>query len=249
MVKMEIDFRELSPNHRIATIAASELIGYKSCFVGIGIPSDTACLAKLSVEPALNLIYESGAIGALPLSKSYSTGSPSIADGADMITDSLSVFSDLQAGRIDVGLLSAAQIDKFGNLNSTVIGDYHDPKIRMVGSGGAHDIACLIPNLIILMPHDPRRFVEKVDFATSPGSGKELSIYREQHNLAGGPSVLITDKAKFIMSEEGWILHSILNDFTFPEAIEGLPWSLASPISKPIEVHSSIIPALKQINY
>ena len=89
---MKIDYREYSPNQRIATIARSELVGYKSCFVGIGIPSDAACLAKLSVEPELNLIYESGAIGALPLSKSYSTGSPSIAHGADMITDSSPCF-------------------------------------------------------------------------------------------------------------------------------------------------------------
>ena len=225
---MDVNYREITPDKRIAMIAAMELKGYVSCFVGIGIPSDTACLAKDTIEPNINLIYESGAIGAMPKTKSYSTGSPSRAHRSDMITDSFSVFSDLQAGRIDVGLLSAAQIDIYGNLNSTVIGDYQTPKIRMVGSGGAHDIACLIPNLIILMPHDSRRFVKKVDFITSPGSGSEFDKLRKKYHLGRGPSILITDKAKFVMSPSGWKLDSVLNDFTYEEAIEGIPWKLAA---------------------
>ena len=242
------NYKDISINKRIAMIAASELIGYQSCFVGIGIPSDAACLAKLSVEPNLNLIYESGAIGAFPQTKSYSTGSPSIAHGSDMITDSFSVFSELQAGRIDVGLLSAAQIDKFGNLNSTVIGSYDEPKVRMVGSGGAHDIACLVPNLFILMPHEPRRFVNDVDFITSPGSGSEIDKLRDKYKLGRGPSMLITDRAKFKMSPDGWYLHSILQDFSYQDAIEGLPWELKKPSNNPIIVDSKIIDSIDTIN-
>ena len=242
------NYKDITINKRIAMIAASELVGYRSCFVGIDIPSDAACLAKITVEKNLNLIYESGAIGAFPHTKSYSTGSPSIAHGAEMITDSLSVFSELQAGRIEVGLLSAAQIDKYGNLNSTVIGSYDNPKVRMVGSGGAHDIACLIPNLFTLMPHEPRRFVDKVDFVTSPGSGLELDKLRSKYKLGRGPSLLITDRAKFKMSVDGWYLHSILKDFSYEDAIEGLPWNLKPPASEPIIINQDIISSLDAIN-
>ncbi len=244
---MKVNYREITPDKRIAMIAAMELKGYGSCFVGIGIPSDTACLAKDTIEPNINLIYESGAIGAMPKTKSYSTGSPSIAHGSDMITDSFSVFSDLQAGRIDVGLLSAAQIDIYGNLNSTVIGDYRTPKVRMVGSGGAHDIACLIPNLIILMPHDSRRFVEKVDFITSPGSGSAFDKLRKKYQLGRGPSILITDKAKFVMSPSGWKLDSVLNDFTYEEAVEGIPWKLTENNNK-IKIDQNILDKVDSIS-
>ena len=99
------------------------------------------------------------------------------------------------------------------------------------------------------MPHDPRRFVDAVDFATSPGSGRDIKKIRDQLNLPEGPSILITDKAKFIMSDEGWLLHSILDSFTFEQATEGLPWSLKPPISGPIETDATIISALAQINY
>ena len=160
---------DLPASARLALAAAMELQDGEVCFVGIGNPSDAALLAKHSHAPDMTLIYESGVIGSDPKEPPLSTGSPSVADGAMMISDGLGVFAELQAGRIDVGLLSAAQVDPFGNLNSTVIGDYANPKIRMVGSGGAHDIACLAKRLVILMPHDPRRFVEKVDFITSPG--------------------------------------------------------------------------------
>ena len=141
-----------------------------TCFVGIGIPSLAAMVAKRTHAPELVLIYESGAIDANPEISPLSTGSPCIPDSSMMLGDCLDVFGDLQAGRIDIGLLSAAQVDRFGNLNSTVIGDYAKPKLRMVGSGGAHDIASLAPRTIILMPHEPRRFVGFVDFVTSPGT-------------------------------------------------------------------------------
>ena len=148
---------------------ALELADHESCFVGIGVPSLAAMLAKRTHAPNLVLIYESGAIDANPPIPPLSTGSPSVTADTAMIGDCLDVFGDLQAGRIDVGLLSAAQVDRHGNLNSTVIGDYRKPKLRMVGSGGAHDIASLANRVVIVMPHDPKRFVASVDFITSPG--------------------------------------------------------------------------------
>jgi glutaconate CoA-transferase, subunit B len=207
---------------RLALAAALELQDGEVCFVGIGNPSDAALLAKHTHAPDMSLIYESGVIGSDPKDPPLSTGSPSVADGAMMITDGLAVFAELQAGRIDVGLLSAAQVDPWGNLNSTVIGDYHNPKIRMVGSGGAHDIACLAQRLVILMPHDPRRFVEKVDFITSPGR----DAARAGLNLPPGPVSLITERARFSFESGVAQLATTMPGFTEAEAIEGIPWDI-----------------------
>ena len=132
-------------NEMMTVAAARRLPDGAVCFVGIGLPSTAANLARLTHAPNVVLIYESGAIDANPAIPPLSTGSPCIPDSSVMIGDCLDVFGDLQAGRIDVGLLSAAQVDKYGNLNSTVIGDYRKPKLRMVGSGGAHDIETLAP--------------------------------------------------------------------------------------------------------
>ncbi|MDB3953155.1 CoA-transferase subunit beta [Alphaproteobacteria bacterium] len=213
---------DLSAAARLALAAALELQDGEVCFVGIGNPSDAALLAKHTHAPDMSLIYESGVIGSEPKEPPLSTGSPSVADGASMITDGLAVFAELQAGRIDVGLLSAAQVDPWGNLNSTVIGDYRNPKIRMVGSGGAHDIACLAQRLVILMPHDPRRFVEKVDFITSPGR----DVARSSLNLPPGPVSLITERARFSFGSGVAQLAATMPGFSKAEAIEGIPWDI-----------------------
>ncbi|MBT7771564.1 MAG: CoA-transferase subunit beta, partial [Rhodospirillales bacterium] len=124
---------KLTAAAQLAFAGARELSSDDACFVGIGIPSDAAVLAKHTHAPDMSLIFESGVIGSDPLTPPLSTGSPSVAEGALMITDGLTVFGELQAGRIDVGLLSAAQVDQRGNLNSTAIGSYSSPKLRMVG--------------------------------------------------------------------------------------------------------------------
>lgn len=207
----------------LALAAARELVDAEVCFVGIGNPSDAALLAKHSHAPDMTLIYESGVIGSDPTSKPpLSTGSPSVAEGAAMITDGLAVFAELQAGRIDVGLLSAAQVDPLGNLNSTVIGPYDNPKIRMVGSGGAHDIACLANRLVILMPHDPRRFVDEVDFVTSPG----LSDARPGLSLPPGPVSLITERARFSFECGTVALAATMPGYSEEDAVEGLSWDV-----------------------
>lgn len=202
--------------------AALELRRGETCFVGIGIPSLAAMLAKRSHAPDLVLIYESGAIDADPPVPPLSTGSPSVVAKTAMVGDCLDVFGDLQAGRIDVGLLSAAQVDRRGNLNSTVIGDYRRPKLRMVGSGGAHDIACLVGRTVIVMPHEPRRFVERVDFVTSPGC--LVRAERAELGLGGGPSALITGRGRFVFDDGELTLAASFAPFSLDDARDGFAW-------------------------
>ena len=139
-----------------------------------------------------------------------------------MFGSMLDVFTMLQQGRIDVGMLSAAEVDRRGNLNSTVIGPYDKPKVRLPGSGGAHDIAVLARRLLILMPHDPQRFVEKVGFATSPGhpAGKT----RQAAGLTGGgPSALVTPRALFRFDGGEMTLAATRADLSADDAVEGIP--------------------------
>jgi glutaconate CoA-transferase subunit B len=154
-----------------------------------------------------------------------------------MIGDCLDVFGDLQAGRIDVGLLSAAQVDRFGNLNSTVIGDYRTPKLRLVGSGGAHDIASLAPRTIILMPHQPRRFVAFVDFVTSPGTTDwEGRPHPRRDNT--GPSELVTGRGRFSFAGGVMTLAETFAPFGRAEALEGFPFEVeaASDFREAVEL-------------
>lgn len=182
----------VTDEERLAVYASREIRDGEVVFVGIGTPSHAAVLAGRTGAPNCTLVYESGVIGALPLTPPLSTGSPEVAFGAAMIADSLAVFSELQAGRIDVGILSGAQVDLDGALNSTVIGPYARPKVRMVGSGGAHDIAMLARRVLIVMPYEPRRFVRTVDFVTSPGVSADRS-----ETAGGGPACVITPRARF----------------------------------------------------
>jgi len=196
-----------------------------TCFVGIGVPSLAAMVAKRSHAPGLVLIYESGAIDVDPAIPPLSTGSPCIADGATMLGDCLDVFGDLQAGRIDIGLLSAAQVDRFGNLNSTVIGDYQSPKLRMVGSGGAHDIASLAPRTIILMPHQPRRFVDFVHFVTSPGTTDRGGRPHPRPDKTG-PSELVTGRGRFGFAGGALALRETFAPFSKADALDGIPFAV-----------------------
>lgn len=207
---------------RMVVAAAARLTDDDVCFVGIGIPSLAAVLAKLTHAPSITLLYESGVVDSIAPSPPLSTGSPSVIADASFAGDCLSVFGDLQAGRITVGMLSAAQMDRRGNLNSTVIGTYHDPKIRLVGSGGAHDIATLAGRIIIVMPHDPRRFVEHVDFVTSPGF--PAGGVPRAELAGGGPEVLVTPRAIFDFDEGELMLAALQDGVTPAEAVEGFPW-------------------------
>lgn len=213
---------EPTDEERMAVAGASYLRNDDVCFVGIGVPTLAAVLAKLTHAPSLTLLYESGVIGTIPPIPPLSTGSPSVIAHAAFSGDCLSVFGELQAGNITVGLLSAAQMDRRGNLNSTVIGDYTNPKIRLVGSGGAHDIATLAGRVLILMPHDPRRFVDRVDFVTSPGHPPDDA--GSSPLVGGGPAAVITPRAVFGFDNGEMTLAALQTGFTEEEAVEGFPW-------------------------
>ena len=204
----------------LVTLAARE-IGNEVCFVGIGVPSLAAIAARRSHAPHAALVYESGAVDALPPVPPLSTGSPSVTLNTAMVTSCLGVFAMLQQGVFDLGILSAAQVDRFGNLNSTALGPKDRPRVRLVGSGGAHDIAVLARRLMIMMPHDPRRFVEKVDFVTSPG------VDAGDRRRGGGPACLITPRGRFGFATGEMMLEAVAPGCTPEQAVEGFPWTVA----------------------
>ena len=153
--------------------AARALRDGMTCFVGIGLPSAAANLARATHAPGLVLIYESGTIGAKPAQLPLSIGDGMLAETADAVVSVPEIFNYwLQPGRIDVGFLGAAQIDKFGNINTTVIGgDYRNPRVRLPGAGGAPEIAASCREVIVVVRQSHRSFVERVDFVTSVGYG------------------------------------------------------------------------------
>ena len=175
--------------------AARALRDGMTCFVGIGLPSAAANLARATHAPGLVLIYESGTIGAKPGLLPLSIGDGILAETADAVVSVPEIFNYwLQPGRIDVGFLGAAQIDKFGNINTTVIGgDYGNPKVRLPGAGGAPEIAASCREVIVVVRQSNRSFVERVDFVTSVGYGSGPGD-RERLGLTGsGPQKIITD--------------------------------------------------------
>jgi glutaconate CoA-transferase subunit B len=174
--------------------AARALTGSTSCFVGIGLPSLAANLARRLHNRALSLIYESGTIGAKPSTPPLSIGDGELATTADAVVSVPEIFNYwLQPGRVDVGFLSAAQLDRFGNINTTVIGDYDHPSVRLPGAGGAPEIAASCGEVFVVVRHATRAFVPQVDFITSLGYGDGPG-YRERLGLRGrGPVLVITD--------------------------------------------------------
>ncbi len=173
--------------------AAKELNNDDVVFVGIGVPSLAVNLAYRMHAPGLCMIYESGAVGCVPTRLPISIGDPCLVTGSLAVVPMLDVFNlYLQNGLFDVGFLGGAQVDRYGNINSTVIGDYRKPKVRLPGSGGACEIASLVKKVVITIGNSKRTLPEKVDFVTSPGylgGGRE----REALGLQGGPQLVITD--------------------------------------------------------
>ena len=177
------------------TVAAARLLSPGCvCFVGIGVPSAAANLARLTHAPDIVLIYESGTIGTKPDVLPLSIGDGELAETATVVVSLPEIFSYwLQAGRVDVGFLGAAQIDRHGNLNTTVVGDYAHPKTRLPGAGGAPEIACHARQTFVVLKQSPRSFVGALDFRTSAGflggGGERAAL-----GVGGaGPQVVITD--------------------------------------------------------
>lgn len=163
-------------------------------FVGVGLPNLACNLARSTHAPNLVMIYEAGVIGAQPSRLPLSIGDPTLVSGSTAVCSMYEIFSlYLQRGNVDVGFLGGAQIDRFGNINATVVGDYHSPKVRLPGSGGSMEIAAWANRCYIITPHQVRRFPEKVHFRTSAGflGGR---AEREAANLrGGGPQAVVTD--------------------------------------------------------
>jgi len=202
------DSAAYSKSEMMIVAAARELAGQHVCFVGGGLPNIAVNLAQRTVAPELELVYEAGVFGARPARLPLSIGDPTIVTGSTAVTSMFELFSFyLQGGLIDVGFLGAAQIDRFGNLNSTVIGDYEHPTTRLPGSGGACEIAINARQVFVIMRQSSRSFVERIDFRTSPGNlgGAEQSerIRREQGWLGRGPSVVVTDLGVWHFDETG----------------------------------------------
>ena len=200
--------------------AAAELRDDDTVLVGVGVPNLACNLAKRTHAPNLRLVYESGTVDSDPSKLPLSIGDPVLAAGARSIVPMAEGFGRyLQAGRVDVGFLGGAQIDRRGNVNSTVIGDYDDPDVRLPGSGGACEIASNTHRTVVVTPHSRRRFPEEVDFVTSPGyvGGREG---RADLGLRGGPEAVITDKAVMRFDESGEMYVETVHPRSSREAVQ-----------------------------
>ncbi len=178
----------------MTAVAARELRDGEVVFVGIGLPNLACNLARATHAPSLVLIYESGAVGAVPARLPMSIGDPALVTGALMVCGMADIFQFfLQNGRIEAGFLGGAQVDRYGNINTTVVGDYAKPKVRLPGSGGAAEIAVHARRTLVIARASKRAFPADVDFITSPGQRMRGRARRELGMPGAGPVKIITD--------------------------------------------------------
>ncbi len=213
------------------TVAAARALGDgRSCFVGIGLPSTAANLARATHAPSLVLVYESGTIGAKPNRLPLSIGDGELAETADAVVSVPEIFNYwLQGGRIDVGMLGAAQIDRYGNLNTTVIGDYDSPAVRLPGSGGAPEIGGSCRSVMVVLRQSTRTFVPSLDFVSTVGFGSGPGD-RQRLGLTGaGPTLVVTDLGTLrpdpVTCE--LVLTSVHPGVTVEDARDACGWALA----------------------
>jgi glutaconate CoA-transferase subunit B len=179
----------------MAVTAAREFADSETCFIGTGLPMIAAYLAKATHAPNVVLVFESGTIDAQPRELAEAVGDFRLLSGAARWTGLYDALALLQRGAIDLGFLGAAELDRFGNINTTAIGPYQRPKVRLPGSGGANDIASMARAYVIIMPHERRKLVERVQYITTPGFLDGPGA-RERAGLPGaGPRRVITDLA------------------------------------------------------
>ncbi len=221
-----------SRSEMMIVAAARALEGQRVCFVGVGLPNIAVNLAQRTVAPDLELVYEAGVFGARPARLPLSIGDPTIVTGATSVTSMFELFGFyLQGGLVDVGFLGAAQIDRFGNINTTVIGDYARPTTRLPGSGGACEIAINARQVFVIMRQSKRSFVEKIDFRTSPGNlggaADAERIRAEQGWQGKGPSVVVTDLGIYHFDQTGEMrLDSLHPGATLEQARSTIGWDL-----------------------
>ncbi|GAA4833872.1 CoA-transferase subunit beta [Saccharopolyspora rosea] len=231
--------QEFTSDEMMTVAAARSLRDGAACFVGIGLPSTAANLARRTHAPNLVLIYESGTLGAKPDRLPLSIGDGVLADTADSVISVPEIFNYwLQPGRIDIGFLGGAQVDRFGNINTTVIGgDYANPKVRLPGAGGAPEIAASCREVLIVMRMSSRSFVEKLDFVTSVGYGSGNGD-RERLGLRGrGPVKIITDLGVLEPDPETseFTLTRLNPGATVEQAREAAGWPLKVAADLPVQ--------------
>ncbi len=185
---------EFTSAEMMSITAARALRNDMTCFVGIGLPSEAANLARLTHAPDITLIYESGTLQTKPNILPLSIGDGELCQSALTTVSVPEMFRYwLQGGHISVGFLGTAQIDRYANLNTTLIGDYREPKVRLPGGGGAPEIATNAKEVFITVKHSKRTFVKDVDFITTAGFGRDGKARENVPNIGRGPTLVITD--------------------------------------------------------
>ena len=240
-----------TPDELMIAAAAAELAGVRTVFVGIGLPNAAANLARQSVAPELELIYESGVVGARPTRLPDSIGDPALVSGAAATMSMRDLFGGfLQGGRIEVGMLGAAQIDRWGNLNTTVIGPYERPEVRLPGSGGACEIALNARRVIVVMSQSRRSFVERVDFVTSPGHRRPDGSGGRPTWAGAGPTAVVTQLGVYHFGTDGEMeltgLHAGVDEGTV-DAGTAWPMRRAGSIARLAEPSGQTLEAIRRL--
>jgi len=214
-------------NELMVCQAARQLRDGEVAFVGIGLPNLACNLARRLHAPTLVLIYESGAVGAVPERLPISIGDPALVTNSLSVCSMFDIFGYyLQGGLIDVGFLQGAQIDRYGNLNTTVVGDYGRPTVRLPGSGGACEIAILAKRVLVIAPQTRRGFPERVDFITSPGFVDGPDTRRSLGISGGGPAMVITDLGCYEFTDGEMILTSLHPGCTLEQVRNNTGWNV-----------------------
>lgn len=232
-----------TPAEMMAAVASRELRDGEVVLVGIGLPNLACNLARATHAPNLVLIYESGAVGAAPERLPVSIGDPALVTGSLMVCGMADVFQALlQNGRIEVGFLGGAQIDQYGNINTTVVGPYGQPAVRLPGSGGAAEIAIHAQRTVIISRLDRRAFPETVDFVTSPGHRTRGQSRQDLGMPGAGPTRIVTDKALLEVDPPTGelILGALYPGEEVEDVRRGVGWKLRSrarlePVEPPTE--------------
>ena len=239
---------DYTANEMMIVSAARALADARSVLVGVGLPNIACNLARRTEAPGLVLIYESGVLGAEPARLPLSIGDPTIVSGAAWAGPMADLFLYiLQGGRVDAALLGTAQIDRYGNLNSTVIGPYASPKVRLPGSGGACEIAINADRTLIITRLTARTFVKKLDFQTTPGHFMSEQFGTKDSIPGHGPKWVITDKALFRFDPESGemelsSLHpgveqdDVMNDVSWPLKIASRVETTAAPTVEELRI-------------
>jgi len=236
-----------TPSELMIVSASRALKGNRVVFVGVGMPNIACNLARRSHSPDLELVYESGIFGANPARLPLSIGDPTLVSDSTSAVSMADLFMlYLQGGLVDVALLGGAQIDKYGNLNTTVIGPYDKPKTRLPGSGGACEIAINARKTLIIMRLKKRAFVEKLDFLTSPGHMEGGNSRRNLGIPGAGPVMVITDRALFVFNDASGEM--TLAELAPGESIESIQAEISWPIKISAEVKEMVPPRADELD-